>query len=809
MKHHATTTFRLTPAGGIEANPTTFTSRASAFASASAGLGGATLLSVRDEAGVASFVQFAAGRTPAVETAADHLAAAVAANAQVTDELPDLGGAHAIATLRVARGSSTGRDTLNGVDLTEAARTLARSMEVGQWVAVTMRAPTKRETKRHRGWLEDRMGAKNPTHHSMASDAILVTVRCGAATSGEAAQLARQVRSTMPGFDQDTRAKVEHPTRGPLLWAGGGLVTSAAITFGPPAAGLADAAGMGWGALGGTLGALVSGVGALMALDVLPSAARQVHSAAAAGVMPFPARSPLLWRKASTRKDEEGNVKTTAAGYPLDASVFKVGPQVVAGLVAPHAGALSGTMTTATRATPPQLARRIGPLIGTGSDGEPVHLSARDMRFGVAATGRAGSGKSQLIRSTFGWSLLERMRPCGLPDFPGAENTLIAFESKGDGAVEYEKWGQALGHQVVVVDVADPATPAIDLFGVPGTNEERAAFAANAMKYAFGEEAIGNRAFPVLVQVFTAAFAVTDELAVRAGLQPGQSPVAYAHVLTGGEGDGPGEQLFGVLNEEAVRLESAGTPDVALSAARRALANLYTGRTPAARRSLVESSENKLYQLRMAEVFWAPGRARKSWANILADHDVVVVNTGTTRTGRVVEQTMSAQVSAMLMYGLRHAIERVCSGWQAQGKNVSLFADELSLLAGSSEEVIAWIRNQGRSFGVRANFATQYLDQLSPQVRMAVRSFSTMFTFRQEGGPIADEAADDAASDGSSWSRADVVGLPRYTAILRTDVGEQRVPACTVAVANFEADRLAFAAAQGYPAAPVAPVNPW
>ena len=102
------------------------------------------------------------------------------------------------------------------------------------------------------------------------------------------------------------------------------------------------------------------------------------------------------------------------------------------------------------------------------------------------------------------------------------------------------------------------------------------------MRYAFGEEAIGNRAFPVLVQVFTAAFAVTDELAVRAGLAPGQSPIAYAHVLTGGEGDDAGEKLFGVINEEAVRLESAGTPDAALSGARRALANLYTGRTPAA-----------------------------------------------------------------------------------------------------------------------------------------------------------------------------------------------------------------------------------
>jgi hypothetical protein len=810
MKHPATTTFRLTPAGGIEANPTTFTSRASAFASASAGLGGATLLSVRDEAGVASFVQFAAGRTPAVETAADHLAAAVAANAQVTDELPDLGGAHAIATLRVARGSSTGRDTLNGVDLTEAARTLARSMEVGQWVAVTMRAPTKRETKRHRGWLEDRTGAKNPTHHSMASDAILVTVRCGAATSSEAAQLARQVRSTMPGFDQDTRAKVEHPTRGPLLWAGGGLVTSAAITFGPPAAGLADASGMGWGVLGGALGALVSGVGALVALDVLPNAARQVHSAAAAGVMPFPARSPLLWRKASTSKDEEGNVKTTAAGYPLDASVFKVGPQVVAGLVAPHAGALSGAVTTATRATPPQLARRIGPLVGTGADGQPVYLSARDMHFGVCATGRAGSGKSQLIRTLFAWSLLDRLHPSGLPHFPGPQHALVAFESKGEGAIEYERWGQALGHVPVIIDVADPTTPAIDIFDVPGTLDERAAFAANAMRYVFGEDAVGNLAFPSMVRVFAGSLAMTDELASQVpGVRPGGSPFYYAHLLVGGEGDEIATGLWGVINAEATRLESAATPDADLSAARSQLAALFQGVTPAQRRNQVGSSENKFYQLRMSEPFWTPSRPKKSWARVLADFDAVVVNTGVSRSGAIVEDAASAQVSSMLLFSLRNAIQRVCSDWQKQGKRVSIFADELSLLAGTSPEVITWLRNQGRSYGARANFATQYMDQLDPKVRDAVSTFSTMFTFRQQGGTIADDAARDAGSDGSTWVGADIVGLPVYSAVLRTDVDEARVPACTVSIANFEGDRAGFAAAQGYPAAPAAPVNPW
>ncbi|GEL47079.1 hypothetical protein CHO01_21950 [Cellulomonas hominis] len=808
MKQQATSTFRLTPAGGIEANPTTFTSRASAFASASGGLGGARLLVVRDEQEVASYVQFAGAATPAVQTAAEHLAAAVAANAQLMQSPPDLGVARAIATLRVARGSATGRDTLNGVDLTEAARTLARSMDPGQWVAVTLRAPSKRETRRHRGWLEDRMGAKNPTHHSMASDAVMVTIRVGAGSQREAAQLARQVRSTMPGFDQDTRAQVEHTARGALGWTGGGLAAGAGVSFGLPLAQVADVTGLGWPAVGGLLGSVLAGVGALIAADVLPTRARRVHAAARAGALPGPASSPLLWRKAADRRDDDGNSRHVAAGYPLDRSVFKVGPQVVAGLVAPHAGAISGSARTATRATPPALTRRIGPLIGTGADGNPVHLSADDLHYGVVATGRAGSGKSQLIRSLFAWSLLERVRPCAMPGFPGARHGLIAFESKGEGAVAYEKWGAALGHAPLLVDVADPQTPGIDIFAVPGTLEDRAAFAANAMRYVFGDDAVGNQAFPAMVRVFSGAMVMTDELATRAGVRPGGSPFYYAHLLVGGQGDKVAEAIWGVINEEATRLESAGAPDRDLSAARDQLAGLFSGPTPAQRRSVVGSSENKFYQLRMSEQFWTPARPKRTWDEILTGHQVVVINTGVSRSGVIVEDTASAQVSGMLTYALRHAVLRLCTGWQEQGRYTSIFADELSLLAGTSPEVIVWLRNQGRSYGARSAFATQYMDQLHPEVRAAVTTFATMFTFRQDGF-IAEDAARDAASDGSTWSGADIVGLPVFSAVLRTDVHQARVPACTVTVANFEADRAGFAASQGYGGASAPAVSAW
>jgi len=806
---NSVTTFRLTASGSMEPNPTTFTSRSSAFVSAAGGLGGAVLLVTRDESGVASFVQLTTGSAAAAARAADHLAVAVAANAQPVESGPDLSAARVVASLQVAAGSATGRDTLNGVDLTEAARTLARSLGVGQWVAVSLRGPTRQETRRHRRWLEDRMGTKNPTHHSLASDAVVVSVRVGADDAHSAANLVQLVRSTMPGFDQDAVSRVQSRWRLPLVWAAGGVAASAAAGVVPSLLGVDPLVAAGWPATGGLVGLAVGGVGALLAAGVLPSRAGRVRSRVERGTVPVPWRSPALWRKPKDTRDEDGSVTHREAGYPLHREVFKVGPQVVAGLVAPHAGALTGGSSTAARATPPALTGWIGPLIGTGADGQPVHLSARDMRFGVCAMGRAGSGKSQLVRSLFAWALLDRLRPAGRPGFPGRAHTLVAFESKGDGADSYEAWGRALGHPPVIVEVADPATPAIDLFDVPGTVTQKAEFVANAMKYTFGDEAIGNRAFPVILRVLPASICMTDELALRAGAPVGGSPFTYAHLLCGGAGGELAEALWGVVNEEATRLESAGVADPDLSEARDQLQPLFRDMTAAARRSLVESSENKFYQLRMAERFWDPARPKKGWASILADHDVVVVNTGTTRSGMLVEDQMNEQVSAMLMFGLRHAIQRVCRGWQEAGRGVTIYADELALLAPTSPDVLTWLRNQGRSFGAKAVFASQYPEQLDPQVRMAVKSFSTMLTFRQEGGAIADDAADDAGSDGSTWTRADVVGLELYHAILRTDVDEKRVSACTVAIDNFESDMAAFPDRQGYGRPAHTPVAGW
>ncbi len=155
----------------------------------------------------------------------------------------------------------------------------------------------------------------------------------------------------------------------------------------------------------------------------------------------------------------------------------------------------------------------------------------------------------------------------------------------------------------------------------------------------------------------------------------------------------------------------------------------------------------------------------------------------------------------MLMYGLQNALRRYCSGWLDQGRSVSLFGDELSLLAGSSPEVIGWVRDQGRSYGVRAFFATQRPEQLTPQLRNNFLTYATLISFAQNDVNTAREIADNCGSD---WSAEDIQNLEPFHVVVRTEVNQQRQQAFVVALPNFESNMSGFRAAQGYPEVTIA-----
>ncbi|MDQ0261912.1 hypothetical protein [Sinomonas atrocyanea] len=479
--------FRLARVGGIDTNPTTFGQRAGTFASAATSGGAATLLTRRERSGLNGYLILPASSLGS--NAPLHLATTVGARAEEASLPEDLGDTPVVGTL-VYRHSPALRDPQAGIDPTELPRLLANSMPEGTWVAVTLRRPRDRERKHYTAWLAHRLGTAVPTHHSLSPNAVAVTITAGGSTRDEVRSLLSQVTAGLPGFDLDSQVRFAPRHHGAVLGLPAGVLLAVATIFGLPLLPAQLAAHipsfLPQAVLGLSAAAVLAGLAALSGKLRSPDARQRERLASAT----FPVPASRLGRPRPPRKEHtvKGHTKVNGekvpferlvrafdGDYPLAPSAFLVGPNVIVGMVSPHAGAVSGAAATKARATPPAMHERIGPMLGTNDDGD-AHLSADAMRFGIACLGQPGSGKSLFVRSLFGWHCLERVSPSGRPGHPGAQNTLIAFENKGDGAGKYVRWAHALGDKVLTVDVADRATPAINLFAIPGDNAAKAVF---------------------------------------------------------------------------------------------------------------------------------------------------------------------------------------------------------------------------------------------------------------------------------------------------------------------------------------------
>src|SRR5699024_4376809 len=141
-------------------------------------------------------------------------------------------------------------------------------------------------------------------------------------------------------------------------------------------------------------------------------------------------------------------------------------------------------------------------------------------------------------------------------------------------------------------------------------------------------------------------------------------------------------------------------------------------------------------------------------------------------------ETTSKAVSAMLLYSLRETIEDVCGGWEAQGRYVVGMGDAVCRVASSSPDGMKWLRMQGRSYGVVPIFATQEPEQLQDDVRSVMFSLSTVMSYAQNNSEVARSLAGDLTGGAESgWevvSAKEVMDLPKYTVIARTDLDQKR-----------------------------------
>ena len=799
--------------GGIETNPTKFIQRANAFASSIPSNASVTLLTRREASGLRGYLILPASANGPGNPSL-HLAHAVGARAEQTELPHDLGETPAVGEL-VYRESPALRETQAGIDPQELPTLLANTMPMNSWVAVTVRKPSNKERRNYSPWLANRLGTAIPTHHSTSPSAVVISITAGAETAVEVESLLTQVTAELPGFDLETGTRFPS-SRHPLFWAlPAGVLLVLATLFGLPhvpaeyAAYLPAALRPVLFALSGA--AILGGLAALSGR--LPGAETRLRSRLAEADFPAPAArsgKPKPPRKESTvrvartingeKTYHDKKVPASDGDYPMAATSFLVGPSVFVGIVSPHAGAVAGLDGVRDRAVPPAMLQPIGPMLGDTLSG-PVHLSAAAMLFGVAIVGKPGSGKSLLTRSLFGWHCLERVAPSWRPGHPGRNNTLVAFESKGDGAAKYRYWAESLGDRTLPVDVADPGTRGIDMFAIPGNNAERAAFFVNALRYSFGSDAIGDRSYETLNQVFTAALAINDTvLAQIDGLDEeripaGKSPVFYAHILLGGYSDPVGVQLANGIKTVATTLRERGTPDADLEMAYGALASLYEQKTESARRSFLEAPRNKISAILSMETWWTPARPKVTWDQILQGHHSVIINTGNAG-GYMLDDSQTQLISSMLLYSLQFAIRRLCSGWLEQNRFVSIFTDELSLLAGHSPEIIGWLRDQGRSYGCRPILATQRPEQLSPALRNNILTYSTLISFGQVDVSTAKEIADNVGT--GDWSTEDILNIEPYHVVVRSEVDQRRMPAFLVKLPNFEANIPGYPAAQGW-----------
>lgn len=793
--------WRLTPSGTGHLEPGHLTSHAGMFASSAlARHRSITLLVVREAHTQSSYVVMDTGADN--RAIAEQLATTLAASITGPTEDVDLSRTPAISVAHFRRGGVVMRETQAGIDPSQIARMLASALSPGEWVALTLRKVSRTESRRHARWLGHRMGTSSPTHHSTGTSAVMATLWAGGRDQGGNDALIQQVAAAMPGFDLDVRSTPVRTaplgaalmTAGLAAWGALGFYAHlwpAAVAAGLAGVALAGAAWAGW----------------------LPTLGARVRRGLPTGMLPAPPRrlgSPRAPRQASTTA--EGVVQPQSDGdYPLASSVFRLGAHLPIGLLAPHAGAVTGGTSTKVRPVPPLMRDRIGPYLGTDADGgSPAYLSAADRHGGVFITGRMGSGKTELLMSIYGWDCLDRVRPSGLPGSIGARNTLIAFENKGEGALKYQAFALAAGDTPVIIEVADPNSWGIDMFAIPGTWRERGDFFAATLKYVLDDGAIGPASFMALGSFARAALALTETaggkrvLADAPTTDPGMSVMALIYVMLGGLGDDAACELNGAVIAEAARLERKDQTDTDLADVIEALRPYYgPGTTPSSRRDKVTAPQNKIYALLGVDHWWSPTRRKGSWDSIINSHANVIINTGPAvvagRSDLLVADEVSNQLSGMLMFTLQKAIERNCSGWRDQGRAISPFADELSLLAGTSPAVIEWIHDKGRSFGLRPTWATQRPTQLHQQVRESVMDYSALVAFTQAGAEVAAPLVADLGADGSPWEVADLITLLPYTAAVRAAVGERRQPAFTLKTHYYAADLPGFPAAQGWP----------
>ena len=146
---HQARVFRFTRSGGPVTDPVQFAQLASAALSSVPD--GATFVTLRDEIGLQHLL--VTDDSAAQEGVAFQIAQAMHGHLTELDVTPDLGDVEEISRLTWTRRSTFGASNMAGADVSTVAQLLGSFLREGEWVAMSVRRPSKSESKWNSSWV--------------------------------------------------------------------------------------------------------------------------------------------------------------------------------------------------------------------------------------------------------------------------------------------------------------------------------------------------------------------------------------------------------------------------------------------------------------------------------------------------------------------------------------------------------------------------------------------------------------------------------------------------------------------------------